>query len=109
MDQKKFCPRDLTEAKNYSIGYTYPKAHTGKSNYVDYFYFIPSTGEKKRVKKFFDHIKKKSERKAEMENYIHRTASLLRTGWRPFHCFCFHSTVVIARQTKTVADPLQTE
>lgn len=85
MDQKKFCCRDLTEAKNYSIGYTYPKAHTGKSNYVDYFYFIPSTGEKKRVKKFFDHIKKKSERKAEMDNYIHRTASLLRTGWRPFH------------------------
>lgn len=85
MDQKKFCCRDLTEAKNCSIGYTYPKAHTGKTNYVDYFYFIPSTGEKKRVKKFFDHIKKKSERKAEMEHYILQTATLLRSGWRPFH------------------------
>lgn len=85
MDKKNFSTRDLTEVKNSTIGYTYPKAHTGKKNFVDYFYFLPDTGEKKRVKKFFDHIKKKSERKAEMDNYIHRTASLLRTGWRPFH------------------------
>lgn len=85
MSQKKFCPRDLTDSKNCSVGYTYPKAHTGKTNYVDYFYYLPGTGEKKRVKKFFDHIKKKSERKAEMENYILLTASLLRSGWRPFH------------------------
>lgn len=85
MDLKNLSPRDLAEVKNTVTGYTYPTAHTGKSNYVDYYYFLPDSGEKKRVKKFFDHIKKKSERKAEMEKYIQATAVLLRQGWRPFH------------------------
>lgn len=85
MDKKNFAPRDLIEAKNTSTGYTYPTAHTGKTNYVDYYYYLPDSGEKKRVKKFFDHIKKKTERKAEMEKYIQTTAVLLRQGWRPFH------------------------
>lgn len=85
MDKKNFCSRSFKENVNLVQGYTYPVAHFGKKNYVDFYFYLPDTGEKKRVKKFFDSIKKKREMKLEMQKYIETIASQLRSGWRPFH------------------------
>ena len=66
------------------LGFTYPKLHTGKSWYVDFYANDPSTGEMRRKKYKLDGLKKISEKKRRAAEIIEAVTRELRGGWNPW-------------------------
>lgn len=76
--RKKFSP------KSEVLGFTYPKLHTGKSWYVDFFSLDPATGTMRRKKYMLDSVAKVSERRKRATELIESLLKLLRSGWSPW-------------------------
>lgn len=76
--RKKFSP------KSEVLGFTYPKLHTGKSWYVDFFSLDPATGTMRRKKYMLDSIGKVTERRKRAQEMIESLLKLLRSGWSPW-------------------------
>lgn len=75
--------------KNFSpksevLGFTYPKLHTGKSWYVDFFSLDPATGTMRRKKYMLDSIGKVTDRRKRAQEMIESLMKLLRSGWSPW-------------------------
>lgn len=75
--------------KNYTsksevLNFTYPKLHTGKSWYVDFFSYDPAAGLMKRKKYMLDSIGKVTERQKRAAELIESLLKLLRSGWSPW-------------------------
>ena len=66
------------------LGFTYPKLHTGKTWYVDFYANDPSTGEMRRKKYKLDGLKKISEKKRRAAEIIEAVTRELRGGWNPW-------------------------
>lgn len=66
------------------IGFSYPKLHTGKSWYVDFYATDPTTGEMRRKKYKLDGLKKISEKKRRAAEIIEAVTRQLRGGWNPW-------------------------
>lgn len=66
------------------LGFTYPKLHTGKTWYVDFYANDPSTGEMRRKKYKLDGLKKISEKKRRAAEIIEAVTRELRSGWNPW-------------------------
>ena len=66
------------------VGFSYPKLHTGKSWYVDFYATDPTTGELRRKKFSLDGLKKISERKRRAAEIIEAVTRRLREGWNPW-------------------------
>ncbi|MBR5638458.1 MAG: site-specific integrase [Muribaculaceae bacterium] len=66
------------------IGFSYPRLHTGKSWYVDFYATDPSTGDMRRKKYKLDGLKKISERKRRAAEIIETVTRRLRGGWNPW-------------------------
>ena len=66
------------------IGFTYPKLHCGKSWYVDFYAFDPSTGEMRRKKFKLDGIPRISEKRRRAAEIIEAVTRQLRQGWNPW-------------------------
>ncbi|MDE7159422.1 MAG: tyrosine-type recombinase/integrase [Muribaculaceae bacterium] len=80
--KKKFVNPSL---HNYAsvCGYTLPKYHEGKQCYVDWYFTDAVTGEKRRKKCHFDHIKNKKARRAAAQSYILSLMEKLLSGVDP--------------------------
>lgn len=76
--RKNFSP------KSEVLGFTYPKLHTGKSWYVDFFSLDPATGTMRRKKYMLDSIGKVTERRKRAQELIESLLKLLRSGWSPW-------------------------
>lgn len=76
--RKKFSP------KSEVLGFTYPKLHTGKSWYVDFFSLDPATGTMRRKKYMLDSIGKVTDRRKRAQEMIESLMKLLRSGWSPW-------------------------
>lgn len=68
------------EIKNF----TYPKLHTGKDWYIDFYAFCPASGTMRRKKIKLNHISKIGERRKYAEGLIKRTILNLERGWNPW-------------------------
>ena len=66
------------------LGFTYPKLHTGKKWFIDFFAFDPASGEMKRKKYHIDNIEKIGERRKKATEIIAVTLRKLREGWNPW-------------------------
>lgn len=66
------------------LGFTYPKLHTGKKWFIDFFAFDPASGEMKRKKYHIDNIEKIGERRKKATEIIAVTLRKLRGGWNPW-------------------------
>lgn len=84
MDKKNLCPKSLVNNKNNILGYTVPKYHEGKKCYVDFFAYDPARDKMARVKKHFDSIRNKKQRRLVAEDYISKTIYSLSHGWNPW-------------------------
>lgn len=78
-----------SQRKNYSprsevLGFTYPKLHTGKSWYVDFFSLDPATNTMRRKKYMLDSVAKITERRKRATELIESLLKLLRSGWSPW-------------------------
>lgn len=71
-------------SKSEVLNFTYPKLHTGKSWYVDFFSLDPAAGCMKRKKYMLDSIDKVSERRKRASELIESLLKLLRSGWSPW-------------------------
>lgn len=71
---------NLYEIKNF----TYPKLHTGKDWYIDFYAFCPASGTMRRKKIKLNHISKIGERRKYAEGLIKRTILNLERGWNPW-------------------------
>lgn len=76
--RKNFSP------KSEVLNFTYPKLHTGKNWYVDFFSYDPAVGSMKRKKYMLDSIGKISERRKRAAELIESLLKLLRSGWSPW-------------------------
>lgn len=76
--RKNFSP------KSEVLGFTYPKLHTGKSWYVDFFSLDPATGTMRRKKYMLDSIGKVTDRRKRAQEMIESLMKLLRSGWSPW-------------------------
>lgn len=76
--RKNFSP------KSEVLGFTYPKLHTKKSWYVDFFSLDPATGKMRRKKYMLDSINKVTERRKRAQEMIESILKLLRSGWSPW-------------------------
>lgn len=76
--RKKFSP------KSEVLSFTYPKLHTGKSWYVDFFSLDPATGTMRRKKYMLDSIEKITERRKRAAELTESLLKLLRSGWSPW-------------------------
>lgn len=76
--RKNFTP------KSEVLNFTYPKLHTGKSWYVDFFSLDPAAGSMKRKKYMLDSIAKVTERRKRAAELIESLLKLLRSGWSPW-------------------------
>lgn len=81
---KKNLSVGLRSEINKIVKYTIPKYHEGKRCYVDFYCYDPSDDCMRRVKRYFDNIARKKERKTEAEIYINLILQRLRGGWNPF-------------------------
>lgn len=75
--------------KNFSrksevLSFTYPKLHTGKYWYVDFFSLDPATGSMRRKKYMLDSIPKVTERRRRAAELIESLLKMLRNGWSPW-------------------------
>ena len=66
------------------VGFTYPKLHTGKNWYVDFYAFDPATGEMRRKKFMLDGITKIAEKRRKAAEIIEQIMRQLREGWNPW-------------------------
>ena len=69
---------------NEVLGFTYPKLHTGKSWYIDFYSYDPAMGKMRRKKYMLDGIGKISERRKRATEMIESLLKLLRSGWSPW-------------------------
>ncbi len=69
---------------NNLITYTFPKLHSGKSWYVDFFCYDPVTQSMRRKKYMLDSIKKVSDRKKRAAEIIAIVSTRLSKGWNPW-------------------------
>lgn len=69
---------------NEVLGFTYPKLHTGKSWYIDFYSYDPARGKMRRKKYMLDGIGKISERRKRAAEMIESLLKLLRSGWSPW-------------------------
>lgn len=76
--RKNFSP------KSEVLGFTYPKLHTGKSWYVDFFALDPARGEMRRKKYMLDGIAKVTERRKRATELMESLLKMLRSGWSPW-------------------------
>lgn len=76
--RKNFSP------KSEVLRFTYPKLHTGKSWYVDFFSLDPATGTMRRKKYMLDSIGKVTDRRKRAQEMIESLMKLLRSGWSPW-------------------------
>lgn len=77
------CPTKRNTASEL-LGFTYPKLHTGKSWYVDFYATDPTSGEMRRKKYKLDGLKKISEKKRRAAEIIEAVTRQLRGGWNPW-------------------------
>ena len=77
------CPTKRNTASEL-LGFTYPKLHTGKSWYVDFYATDPTSGEMRRKKYKLDGLKKISEKKRRAAEIIEAVTRQLRSGWNPW-------------------------
>ncbi len=66
------------------IGFTYPKLHTGKNWYVDFYALDPVSGEMRRKKFMLDGLDKKAEKRRRAAEVIEQIMRQLREGWNPW-------------------------
>ena len=66
------------------LGFTYPRLHTGKKWFIDFFALDPISGKMKRKKYHIDNIEKISERRKYAAELIAATLRKLRSGWNPW-------------------------
>lgn len=66
------------------LGFTYPKLHTGKKWFIDFFALDPLTGTMRRKKYHIDNIEKIGERRKYAAELIAITLKKLRSGWNPW-------------------------
>lgn len=79
------CPaRKNFSPKSEVLGFTYPKLHTGKSWYVDFFALDPAQGTMRRKKYMLDGIAKVTERRKRATELIESLLKMLRSGWSPW-------------------------
>lgn len=76
--RKNFSP------KSEVLAFTYPRLHTGKSWYVDFFALDPATGTMRRKKYMLDSIDKVTERRKRARELIESVLKMLRSGWSPW-------------------------
>ncbi len=76
--RKNFTP------KSEVLGFTYPKLHTGKSWYIDFYSFDPASGVMKRKKYMLDSVEKVKDRRRQAAEMIESLLKLLRGGWSPW-------------------------
>lgn len=83
---KKMCHFEALKllSQSHPLGYTYPKLHTGKSWYVDFYALDPATGQMRRKKYNLNTIKSKIQRHQYATELIVSIVNLLRTGWTPW-------------------------
>ena len=66
------------------IGFTYPKLHTGKNWYVDFYALDPASGEMRRKKFMLDGLTKVAEKRRRAAEVIEQIMRQLREGWNPW-------------------------
>lgn len=66
------------------LGFTYPRLHTGKTWYVDFFALDPANGQMRRKKYHLDNIPKITERRKRANEIIEGLMKQLRSGWNPW-------------------------
>lgn len=76
--RKNFSP------KSEVLNFTYPKLHTGKSWYIDFFSLDPATGTMRRKKYMLDSITKVTERRRRAAELTESLLKMLRSGWSPW-------------------------
>lgn len=64
--------------------FTYPKLHTGKDWYIDFYAFDPVSGNMKRKKFKLNHIEKIGDRRRYADGLIKRIIQKLDRGWNPW-------------------------
>ena len=69
---------------NEVLGFTYPKLHTGKSWYIDFYSYDPAQGKMRRKKYMLDNVEKIKERRKRASEMIESLLKLLRSGWSPW-------------------------
>lgn len=69
---------------NEVLGFTYPKLHTGKSWYIDFYSYDPAMGKMRRKKYMLDNVVKLGERRKKAAEMIESLLKLLRSGWSPW-------------------------
>ncbi|WP_289770889.1 tyrosine-type recombinase/integrase [Paramuribaculum intestinale] len=86
---KKMLPSDTLKQLplSYSLGYTYPRLHTGKSWYVDFYAIDPATNMFRRKKYCLNRIPSKKLRREQATEMITTLLNLLRSGWNPWQLF----------------------
>ena len=78
-----------SKAKNFLstreiIGYTLPRIHRGKSYYVDFFAYDPTTDRLKRKRYMLDRYHNKAEREKIAAVLVYNLTHKLLSGWNPF-------------------------
>ena len=76
--RKNFTPRSEV------LDFTYPKLHTGKSWYIDFFSYDPATEKMRRKKYMLDGIPKVRDRRKRAVEMIESILRRLRSGWSPW-------------------------
>ncbi len=66
------------------LGFTYPKLHTGKNWYIDFYAFDPASGEMRRKKFMLDGIEKIAQKRRKAAEIIEQIMRKLREGWNPW-------------------------
>lgn len=66
------------------LNFTFPKLHTGKKWYVDFYSYDPATDTMRRKKYHLDNIAKITERRRRANEMIESLSKLLRSGWSPW-------------------------
>ena len=78
-----------SKAKNFLstreiIGYTLPRIHRGKSYYVDFFAYDPTTDRLKRKRYMLDRYHNRAEREKIAAVLVYNLTHKLLSGWNPF-------------------------
>lgn len=73
-----------TKTTSQLLGFTYPKLHTGKNWYIDFYALDPATGEMRRKKYMLDGLDKVSQKRRKAAEIIEQIMRKLREGWNPW-------------------------
>lgn len=82
---------------SYSLGYTYPRLHTGKSWYVDFYAIDPATNLFRRKKYCLNRIPSKKLRREQATEIITTLLNLLRSGWNPWKIVVVDNTSTLLK------------